>query len=161
MMAHGKECCQSRRHEFNPWSRRIQRAAEELSPCTTTIEPVRYSLGCTAAEPTLCHYCSLGAPDPTFHDREAAAWGRLSTETRECAPLMAARAKPVQQQGPSSAAPEKRACARAAEPARVVPPPPRPEQWALRASPREPCGARLPACGLRHRLRWSSGALRC
>ena len=58
MMAYGKECCQCKGHEFNPWSRRIPRASEEVSPCITTIEPALYSLGSTAAEPSLCHYCS-------------------------------------------------------------------------------------------------------
>ena len=32
--------CQCRRHEFHPWSGKIPCAAEQLSPCTTTIEPV-------------------------------------------------------------------------------------------------------------------------
>ena len=37
----GKEStCQCRRHGFNPWSRKIPRAMEQLSPCVTTIEPV-------------------------------------------------------------------------------------------------------------------------
>ena len=36
----GKEStCQCRRHRFNPWSRKIPHAAEQLSPCTTTTEP--------------------------------------------------------------------------------------------------------------------------
>ena len=58
MMAHGKECCQCKGHEFNPWSRRIPCASEEVSPCITTIEPALYSLGSTAAAPPLCHCCS-------------------------------------------------------------------------------------------------------
>ena len=32
--------CQCRGHEFEPWSRKIPYAAEQLSPCTTTTEPV-------------------------------------------------------------------------------------------------------------------------
>jgi len=37
----GKEStCQCRRHGFNPWSREIPHAMEQLSPCTTTVEPV-------------------------------------------------------------------------------------------------------------------------
>ena len=31
--------CQCRRHGFEPWSRKIPHAAEQLSPCATTIEP--------------------------------------------------------------------------------------------------------------------------
>ena len=35
-----KHICQCRRHEFNPWSRKISHAAEQLSPHTITTEPV-------------------------------------------------------------------------------------------------------------------------
>ena len=31
--------CQRRRHGFEPWSRKIPHAAEQLSPCATTTEP--------------------------------------------------------------------------------------------------------------------------
>ena len=31
--------CQCRRHEFNPWSRKMPHAMEQLSLCTTIIEP--------------------------------------------------------------------------------------------------------------------------
>ena len=31
---------QCRRHRFNPWSRRIPPVTEQLSPCSTTTEPV-------------------------------------------------------------------------------------------------------------------------
>ena len=31
--------CQYREHGFNPWSGKILHAAEQLRPCTTTIEP--------------------------------------------------------------------------------------------------------------------------
>ena len=37
----GKEsACQGRRYRFDPWSGRIPHASEQLSPCTTTTEPV-------------------------------------------------------------------------------------------------------------------------
>ena len=37
----GKEStCQCRRHGFDPWSGKIACAAEQLSPCATTAEPV-------------------------------------------------------------------------------------------------------------------------
>ena len=40
----GKEpTCQCRRQGFNPWSGTIPQAAEQLSPCATTIEPVRHN----------------------------------------------------------------------------------------------------------------------
>ena len=42
----GKEsACQCRRHGFSPWSGKIPHATEQLSPHTTTIEPVPWSLG--------------------------------------------------------------------------------------------------------------------
>ena len=41
--------CQCRRHRFNPWSRKIPHAAEQLSPCSTP-EPVFQSPGVTATE---------------------------------------------------------------------------------------------------------------
>ena len=33
--------CQCRGHGFEPWSGKIPHAAEQLSPCATTTEPVR------------------------------------------------------------------------------------------------------------------------
>ena len=37
----GKEsACQCRRHGFDPWSRKIPHALEQLSPCATATEPV-------------------------------------------------------------------------------------------------------------------------
>ena len=37
----GKDsACQWKRHGFNPWSRKIPHATEQLSLCATTIEPV-------------------------------------------------------------------------------------------------------------------------
>ena len=42
----GKEStCQCRRHGFDLWSRKIPRAAEQLSLCATTIEPVLWNPG--------------------------------------------------------------------------------------------------------------------
>ena len=34
-----ESACQCRGHRFNPWSRKIPHATEQLSPCTTTTEP--------------------------------------------------------------------------------------------------------------------------
>ena len=39
------------RHRFNPWSRRIPHAMEQLRPWATTTEPVLQSLGATVTEP--------------------------------------------------------------------------------------------------------------
>ena len=37
--------CQCRRHGFEPWSGKIPHAAEPLSPCATTTEPVCHNDG--------------------------------------------------------------------------------------------------------------------
>ena len=42
--------CQCRGHGFEPWSGKIPHAAEQLSPCATTTEPVLYSLRATTTE---------------------------------------------------------------------------------------------------------------
>ena len=47
----GKEStCQCRRYWLDPCSRRIPRATEQLSPCTTPIDPVLHSLGVSTTE---------------------------------------------------------------------------------------------------------------
>ena len=47
----GKEStCQCRRREFHLWFGKILRAMEQLSPSTTTTEPVLWSLGLVATE---------------------------------------------------------------------------------------------------------------
>ena len=35
-----KVCMPTQGHRFNPWSRKIPHAVEQLSPCTTTTDPV-------------------------------------------------------------------------------------------------------------------------
>ena len=52
----GKEStCQCRRHGFNPWSRKIPQAAEQLSSSTTTVGPVLSSPGNLTIKPTYSH----------------------------------------------------------------------------------------------------------
>ena len=46
-----KSACQCGRHGFNPWSGKIPHASKQLSPCTTTIEPVLLNLRATTTEP--------------------------------------------------------------------------------------------------------------
>ena len=47
----GKEStCHCRRHKVDPWSGKIPRAVEQLSPCATTIESVLQSWGITTTE---------------------------------------------------------------------------------------------------------------
>ena len=41
---------------FDPWSRKIPHAMEQLSQCTTTIQPVLQSLGAAIAEPKSLNY---------------------------------------------------------------------------------------------------------
>ena len=47
---------QCRGQGFNPWSRKIPHATEQLSPCATTTEPMLWSLGATTTEPTCLNY---------------------------------------------------------------------------------------------------------
>ena len=52
----GKEsACQCRIHRFPPWFRKVQHAEEQLSLCTTTIEPVLWSLGAATARANAPH----------------------------------------------------------------------------------------------------------
>ena len=66
--------CQCRRHRFDPWSRKIPHATEQLNPCATTTEPVLWSLGAANTEAHMPY--SLGSAT-----REATAV--RSTATRE------------------------------------------------------------------------------
>ena len=40
-----ESACQCRRHGFEPWSGNIPHAAEQLSPCATTTEPLFHNYG--------------------------------------------------------------------------------------------------------------------
>ena len=48
--------CQCRGQRFDPWSRNIPHAKEQLSPCATTDEPVLWSPRAAANEPVCCNY---------------------------------------------------------------------------------------------------------
>ena len=48
----------ARGHGVEPWSGKIPHAAEQLSPCTTTTEPVLWSPQATTTEPTRRNYWS-------------------------------------------------------------------------------------------------------
>ena len=68
----GKEStCQWRRRRFNPWSRNILHAAEQLRPCALSTEPVLESPGATSTEPLHCSYWSLSNLEPVLQTREA------------------------------------------------------------------------------------------
>ena len=47
---------QCRRHGFDPRSRKISHAAKQLTPCTTAIKPMLWSLEATTIEPKCCRY---------------------------------------------------------------------------------------------------------
>ena len=66
----GTECtCQCRRHRFDPLSRKIPHATEQLSPCTTTTEPVLWSSGTATTEPTCHKYWSPCTLEPLLHNK--------------------------------------------------------------------------------------------
>ena len=66
----GKESA-CRRPGFDPWSRKIPRAAEQLSPCSTSTEPAPESLGAAAAEPQCLNDWSPRALEPTLHNERS------------------------------------------------------------------------------------------
>ena len=79
-----------RGHGSDPWSGKIPRAPEPLSPCATTTEPVLWSPWATITEARLPQ--SL-CPVPPCATREAIAMRSLCTATREM---------PEQQRRPST-----------------------------------------------------------
>ncbi|XP_055257161.1 T-complex protein 1 subunit zeta-2 isoform X2 [Moschus berezovskii] len=60
-----ESACECRRHPL-PWSGKIPHAAEQLSPCSTAVEPVLWSLEATTTEPTCCNFQSLHALEPVL-----------------------------------------------------------------------------------------------
>ena len=62
--------CQCRGHGFEPWSRKIPHAAEQLSPCTTTRahKPQLLRPCATTPEPACCNYWSPWALRPMRHN---------------------------------------------------------------------------------------------
>ena len=75
----GKESdCQWRRHRFDPWSRKIPRAMEDLSLYATTLEPALQSPEITMTEhtcpkPSQCEACTpQGEGRPTLHNQRKA-----------------------------------------------------------------------------------------
>ena len=93
-----ESACQNRRqerHRFNPWSRKIPHAAEQLNPGTTTTEST--APGAATTEP-MCHsYWSLHVYN--LWSATGAIAMRTCTTTKE-QPLLATK-KPTQQRIPS------------------------------------------------------------
>ena len=74
-----ESACQSRGHQFDPWSGRIPCASEQLSPCATASEPVLWSPGAATTESS-GHACwSLHALEPVSCSKGAATVGSLHT----------------------------------------------------------------------------------
>ena len=88
----GREACQSRRHD--PWSRKIPHAVEQLSLCTTAIEPVLQSPGATAT-------AAQALEGPCSATREATAMRSLNTATREWPPLLQLKQSPRSNEDPT------------------------------------------------------------
>ena len=58
-----ESACQCRGHRFEPWSRKIPHAAEQLSPCAITTEPAHL-------EPMLCNKKSHYNEKPAHRNKE-------------------------------------------------------------------------------------------
>ena len=66
----GKESsCQRRKHKFNPWPWKIPHAAEHLSLCTTTVEPVSKT-----CEPQLLSPCATTTEAFTSYSLRSVIW---------------------------------------------------------------------------------------
>ena len=73
---------------FAPWSREIPHAEEQLSLCTTTTEPVLWSLEAIITEPMRPNYWSPSAPEPVL-PQEKPLQGEahaLQPESSPCTP---------------------------------------------------------------------------
>ena len=79
---------------MDPWSRRIPRVLEQLSPCTTTIEPALQSPGVTTTEPTPHNDRSPCILELVFHKRSHCNES-LHTSTREQPLLATTKEMPV------------------------------------------------------------------
>ena len=60
-----RSTCQCRRHSFNPWSRKIPQASEQLNPCTTICEPVLKGVWAATTEPVCHNYWRLSTGETT------------------------------------------------------------------------------------------------
>ena len=63
--------CQRRRHRFDPLSRNIPHASQQLSPCATTIEPVLWSPGTTTTEPSSHNHWSPQTREPKLSNKRS------------------------------------------------------------------------------------------
>ena len=75
MLSGEKFSCQRRRHRFDPWSGKIPHASEQMSPRTTTTEPVLQSPGAATTE--------VHMPESLCSTRETTTTTSWGTTTRE------------------------------------------------------------------------------
>ena len=66
-----ESACQCRRHEFNPWSRKIPHAAEQLTSCAITTESVFHSRGATSSVTTCHSYWSPQDQEPVLSTKRS------------------------------------------------------------------------------------------
>ena len=85
-----ESACQCRGHGFEPWSRKIPHAAEQLGPCTITTEPVLWSPRATTTEPVCHNHWSPCALSPCSTTREATAMRgpRSAMKSGPCSPQL-------------------------------------------------------------------------
>ena len=100
-LSDGESACQSRGRRFDPWSRRIPHASEQLSPCATALEPLLWSPGAATTESSCCACWSLHAPEPVVYNKGAATVGSLHTTARERPPLATAGEGPGSDEDPA------------------------------------------------------------
>ena len=62
---------QCKRHQYDPWSRKIPHAAEQQSLCAPTLEPVLWSPGTTTTGPRSHNYWSLHTLEPTLSNKKS------------------------------------------------------------------------------------------
>ena len=84
----------SRGHGFNPWSRKIPHAAEQLSQCTTTTERVLQSPRATNTEP-MCQLLKPTHLEPVLHNKRSHHNEKPMHRSEEQPPLAATREKPA------------------------------------------------------------------
>jgi len=86
----GKEStCQCRAHRFDPWSRKIPPAAEQLSPCARTTDPGLESPEAPSTEP-MCHNdWSACNQDPVLHSKTCHCNEKPVQLSRDESPLSA------------------------------------------------------------------------
>ena len=87
--------CQCRRHRFHPRTGKVLHAAEQLSPCTATIQPVLQRPGAAPTEPMGCNYWSANALEPMLRSERAAPAHHSEREARTSAETQDSQINPL------------------------------------------------------------------